>query len=216
MWYPKTVTSLRKHNLRADFRVYIGEELQPPNSTEIQSKIKSIVSAAIIKGLDIIGVVSRFGIEVGRLAEAQVKQNNVDLKVMPGQDYVSADKYKAVFYNIQQNIPTGKTIEQAITEAKRQGAKVLLYDLSKKQSKIISDWKGTVLEPDFVEIYNAHSQAYHDADIDYPRVISSAARSASELEKTRVYTEISRKNLVRFDLIHEDEGVNYVPGYLGE
>ena len=48
-------------------------------------------------------MVSRFGVEPGIMAAQQAKQNNIDVKVIPGQDYYSADKIKAVFYNIKTN-----------------------------------------------------------------------------------------------------------------
>jgi len=90
----------------------------------------------------------------------------------------------------------------------------MLYDLSRSLAREISNWQSTPYEPDFVEIYNAHSKAYKDLDIDYPRVISSAARSGSELEDIPVYSEIPRNKLSNYGLIAEEEGENYVPGYL--
>lgn len=197
-----------------DLRVYLGDEEQMPTQSEIESKIKSILSSAIIKGLDMIGIVSRFGIEPGMIAKRQAESNRIDLKVVPGQDYTSAEGFHAVFYNIKQNIPQGLDIQQAILKAKEMGGKVLLYDVHKAHARAAASWQSTKYEPDFIEIYNARSKAYKDLDIDYPRVISSAARSASELEKIPVYTEMSRKRLVDFGLLQEEEGENYIPGYL--
>ncbi len=214
MWYDLLKTALRKHNLRVDLRVYLGEELKPSTVSEAESKIKSILSSSIIKGLDIVGVVSRFGVEPGIMAAQQAKQNNIDVKVIPGQDYYSADKIKAVFYNIKANIPAGLPIKEAIMQAKKQNGKVLLYDLSRRSVRAIADWKSTAYEPDFVEIYNAKSKGYHDMDVDYPRVISSAAKSGAELEKIPVYTEMGRNQLVDFGFLQEDEGEEFTPGYL--
>jgi len=215
VWYSSFLkTALRKHNLRVDLRVYIGDELEPSSTQDIEAKIKSILSSAIIKGLDIIGIVSRFGIEPGQIASKQAIENKIDLKVIPGQDYLSADKVKAVFYNLKQNIPPNLNIQDAIKQAKAQGGKVMLYDLSRSLAREIANWQSTPYEPDFVEIYNAHSKAYKDLDIDYPRIISSAARSGSELEDIPVYSEIPRNKLSNYGLIAEEEGENYVPGYL--
>jgi len=215
VWYSGFLkTALRKHNLRMDLRVYLGDELEPANQSEIQSKIKSILSSAIVKGLDVIGIVSRFGVQTGYIAKKQAESTAIDLKVIPGQDYLSSDGVKAVFYNIQQNIKPGLNIQQAIQLCKKQNGKVMLYDLSKSQARSVAGWQSTPYEPDFIEIYNAHSKAYKDLDVDYPRVISSAARSGSELEDIPVYTEISRNKLVNFGLIGEEEGADYVPKYL--
>jgi len=118
------------------------------------------------------------------------------------------------FFNIKQNIPPGLPIKEAIIQAKKQNGKVLLYDLSRRAVRAIADWKSTSYEPDFVEIYNAKSKGYHDVDVDYPRVISSAAKSGAELEKIPVYTEMSRKQLVDFGFLQENEGEEFTPGYL--
>ncbi len=215
MWYSKFVkTSLRKHNLRVDFRVYLGDEAEYPTQSEIESKIKSILSSAIIKGLDVIGIVSKFGIEPGNIAKQQAESTGIDLKVLPGQDYLSADGYKAVFYNIKENIPQGLPIQDAILRAKKQNGKVMLYDLKKSEARAVSGWNSTSYEPDIVEIYNSKSKAYKDQDIDFPRVVSSASRSGSELEHTPIYTELSRKRLEDYGFIFKDEGVNFVPKYL--
>jgi hypothetical protein len=215
VWYSEFLkTALRKHNLRVDMRVYIGDELEPSTQQDIEAKIKSILSSAIIKGLDVIGLVSRFGVEPGMVAKQQAINNKIDLKVIPGQDYVSSEKIKAVFYNIQKNIPPGLGIQDAIKQAKAQGGKVMLYDLSRSTARAIASWQSTPYEPDFVEIYNAHSKAYKDLDIDYPRVLSTAARSGSELEDIPVYTEIPRNKLSSYGLLEEEEGENYTPGYL--
>lgn len=215
MWYSFTKTSLRKNNLRIDLRVYPGAEEVPLTDLEMPSKLKSLLSSAIIKGLDIVGIVSRFGVQLGQTAEVIAKKQHIDLKVIPGQDYFSQDRFKAVFYNLKQDMPPNLPIQQAIQNCKQQGGKVMLYDMTKRQAQAVADWKGTPYEPSIVEIYNAHSKAYKDLDVDYPRVISSAARSGNELETIPVYSELSRKQLVDLGFLGQDEGSEYVPGYLG-
>ncbi len=215
MWYLKfKKISLRKHNLRVDLRVYPGDELEMPEEQELASKLKSLLSSSIIKGLDIIGITSRFGVQIGLFAKQLAEQNRIDIKVIPGQDYTTADKYKAVFYNIQQDIALGKMYMDAAKEVKAQGGKILLYDLSKSHARALNQIKETQLAPDFVEIYNAHSSVFKDLNIDFFEVISSAARSGSDLESIPVYTEIPRKKLVDIGLLQEEEGESYVPGYL--
>ncbi len=185
-----------------------------PEEQELASKLKSLLSSSIIKGLDIIGITSRFGVQIGLFAKQLAEQNRIDIKVIPGQDYTTADKYKAVFYNIQQDIALGKMYMDAAKEVKAQGGKILLYDLSKSHARALNQIKETQLAPDFVEIYNAHSSVFKDLNIDFFEVISSAARSGSDLESIPVYTEIPRKKLVDIGLLQEEEGESYVPGYL--
>ena len=215
MWYTQFLkTSLRKHNLRVDLRVYPGDELEPSSPQDLEQKLKSILSSAIIKGLDVIGIVSKYGIQAGQIAKQQSETNRIDLKVIPGQDYFSSDRVHAVFFGIQQDIQPGLPIQNAIVLCKKQRGKVMLYDLSKSQARAISNWQSTQYEPDLIEIYNAHSKAYKDLDIDYPRVICSAARSGSELEKIPVYSEIPRNKLQDYGFLSKDEGSDYTPGYL--
>ena len=215
MWYTNFVKySLRKHNVRLDLRVYTGDEVEPSTPEDLQNKVKSLASSAIIKGLDIVGIVSKYGIYVGQLAKQTAEQNQIDIKVIPGQDYKSADGFNAVFYNITQDIKQGLPIQQAIVEAKRQGGKTMLYNLTRNHAKLINHWKGQQFAPDLVEIYNAHSKGYKDLNIEYPRVISSAAISGSELEDIPVYTEMQREVLEKIGLLLEDEGSDYTPGYL--
>ena len=215
MWYSKFLkTSLRKHNLRVDLRVYLGDELEQTDARDIQGKSKSILSSAIVKGLDIIGIVSRFGIEVGHLVKQQAENNRIDLKVIPGQDYKSSDGVSVVFFGVQQNIQPGMTLQAAIKQCHGMGGRAMVYDLSKSVSRAISGWKGTDSAPDLVEIYNAHSKAFKDFNVDYPRVISSAARSGTELENIPVYSEIPRRQFQELGFLAEEEGSDYAPRYL--
>ena len=89
-----------------------------------------------------------------------------------------------------------------------------MYDLHKRQAQIIANWQSTKYEPDLVEIFNAKSNVYHDMFIEYPKVISSAATSGSDLEHSGLYTEISRKKMQDLGLIAEGEGENFTPSYL--
>lgn len=215
MWYSYLKTALRKHNLRVDLRVYAGDEEQF-SEADLSPKVKSMLSSAIVKGLDIIGLVSRFGIDTGNLAKQMAEESKIDIKVIPGQDYISSDGIKAVFYNLRQSIPLNLPIAEAITQSKKQNGKIMLYDLSKSQSKYSEKLAGTQYAPDLVEIYNSHTAAYKDMHTEYPTVICSAARSGSDLENTPVYTEMSRKRLEDLGFLAPEEGSEYVPGYLRE
>jgi hypothetical protein len=215
VWYSSfTKSALRKHNLRVDLRVYVSTEEEFPTKEELSPRVKSLLSSAIIKGLDIICVVSKFGIQIGNFAKQTAQASNIDVKILSGQDYLSLDNVKAVFINGTKNVPPGLPIKKAITIAKKHGAKILFYDLSKNLARTLDSWQSTPYEPDIVEIYNAQTKAYKDLDIDFPRVISSAAKSGTELETTPLYTEMSRRRLEDFGFLAKDEGVEYTPDYL--
>jgi hypothetical protein len=217
VWYTTFIKeALRKHNLRIDFRVYPGEEESFLTDEQITPILKSLLSSAIIKGLDIIAIVSKFGMHYGKLADQISKNSGMDIKVIPGEDYYSSDKFQAVFFNLQQDIPKNLPIDKAISQVKQQGGKVMIYNCTRSQAKLINKWKGTSLQPDFVEVYNSKYKAFRDLDIDasYPLVISSSSRTANELEKAPVYTELSRKQLIEIGILQESEGVDFKPKYL--
>lgn len=217
MWYTTLIKeALRKHNLRIDFRVYPGNEESQLTDDQITPVIKSLLSSAIIKGLDVICIVSKFGIHYGLLATQIAKNSGMDIKVLSGEDYYSSDKFQAVFFNIKQDVPKNLSIEEAIKQTKQQGGKVMIYNCTRSQAKAINKWKDTALMPDFVEVYNSKYKSFRDLDIDadYPLVISSASRSGSELEGAPVYTELSRKQLIEIGIMQEEEGVDFLPKYL--
>lgn len=214
MWYSLFKTALRKHNLRTDFRVYAGEEEAPPVEADLAPRLKSILSSAIIKGLDVVGIVSKYGVETGNMAKALSEKNHIDVKVIPGQDYKSSDNFTAVFFNIQTNIQPGLDIITAIKQCKQQKGHVMLYNLTKTQNNFIEKSLSGELLPDLVEIYNSHSKAYKDLTVTNHKVMSSAARSSNELELSPIYTEIQRKTLEEIGMLAPDEGTEYTPGYL--
>jgi len=217
VWYTNfKKEALRKHNLRIDFRVYPGSEEALLPDDQIIPVIKSLLSSAIIKGLDVICIVSRFGIHYGQLADRIAKEAGMDIKVIPGEDYYSSDKFQAVFFNLKQDIQKNLPIEMAIQQVKQQEGKIMVYNCTRSQAKLINKWKGTPLEPDFVEVYNIKYKSFRDLDIDasYPLVISSSSRTGSELENAPVYTELPRKQLIDMGVIQETEGVDFKPKYL--
>ena len=217
MWYTSLIKeALRKHNLRIDFRVYPGQEDSQISDEQLKPILKSLLSSAIIKGLDVICVVSAFGSHAGHLASQVAQQSGMDIKVIPGEDYYSSDKFQAVFFNLKQDIQKNLPIEEAIKQAKQQGGAVMVYNCTRHQAKVVNKWKGTPLQPDFVEVYNLKYKSFRDLDFDaeYPLVISSSSRTGSELENAPIYTELSRKQLMEIGILEETEGVDFSPKYL--
>ena len=75
-WYKlgKTVTALRKNMMRVDLHIHIGDEGDYPDPQVQESAIKSILSACIIKGLDVAGIVSHDSPKIGQEAINIAKQ----------------------------------------------------------------------------------------------------------------------------------------------
>jgi predicted metal-dependent phosphoesterase TrpH len=217
-WYRKAnqITALRKHVMRVDLHVHAGDLKDFKDEQLRNQSIKSILAAAVITGLDVIGIVSHDGPQMGQIAQQISKQENYDLYVIPGHEYLCSDKFRIIGYNVNQPIPPGMTYEQAATWIHKNKGYVLVTDMTRRQSQTLNKLKGTVSAPDGIELYNTAVGWYMDLDIDedYQEFMNSAAKSANSLENTNVYTLINRKELERSGLIPAGTGMDYVPKYL--
>lgn len=216
LWYDtaKQVTALRKHVLRVDLHVHCGEATDFNNPNDLASTIKSIVSAAIVKGLDVIGIVSHAGPQIGIQAQQIVAQDGVDLFVIPAEEYYSTDKARLIIYKLQEQMPQNMAVEQAIEYAHKKGAWVMAINVSKRQLQKFNKIHGTVSAPDAVEIYNAASGGYRDIHTNYPTFISSAAKNSREMDTLNVYTLIDREEIEGMGLLPQEYGKDYIPQYL--
>lgn len=206
--------ALRRNDLHVDLRVYVGEPTDFSNENDMISKIKSVIVAAINKSLDVIGIVTKSGCEIGFKARQIAKDSEYDLWICPGQEYVCADKISIVAYNLQKNLQQGLMYEQAVAEVRKQNGFVLAMQLSKRASQQLEKYSGTPMAPDAVEIANDKQGGYKDLNITYPKFENSASTNANELEKSYTFTIISRKDFEKMNLMPPGEGSDYVPEYL--
>jgi hypothetical protein len=217
-WYKiaKEVNALRKNTLRVDLHVHCGEPSEFGNENEMMSKIKGVVSSAIVKGLDIIGIISHEGPFIGQKAMQQCMQEGVDLFVLSGQEYLTTDKVNFIVYNLKDKMPDNLLYEQAVKHAHDNKGFVMIIDAGKRMLQHINQAKGTPTAPDAVEIYNATSGGYRDIDTEYPTFISSAAKNSRDMDTLNIYTLIDRKALETMGLLPQHYGENYVPQYLSK
>jgi hypothetical protein len=215
-WYQtsKMCTALRKHVLRVDLCVFIDEETTYGNVTFLNSTIKSILTAAIIKGLDVIGILTKDNPSVGWKAVAMAKQQKMDISVVPGQSYICKDREELYIYKLKNPIPQGLTLAEACDYTHKQGGFVLATNLSKRQVQMLDKLQNSNFAPDAVEIFNAKVGGYRDIDIDFQKFMSSGATSATDLENTNVFTYLDRKSAEKLKLIAPEEGVDFTPKYL--
>ena len=103
-WYHKAkeCTSLRKHVLRVDMCIFIDDETAFANLNFLSSTIKSILTASIINGLDIIGVLTSNSPSVGWRAVKMASEQKMDIVVIPGQTYICKDNEEIYIYWHQQ------------------------------------------------------------------------------------------------------------------
>ena len=215
-WYKtaKECVAIRKNVLRVDLCVFIDKEEQFANEDYLNSTIKSILTSAIINGLDIIGILSSDDPSVGLRAEQMSIEQKMDVVVVPGQTYICRDNESLFIYRLKRPMPKNLTIDKACEFVHKQGGFVMATNVTKAIGQKINRLQGSLFAPDAVEVFNAKVGGYRDIDIDFPRFVSSGATSANELEENNVFTLLERKKAVEMGFIHEEQGVDYTPKYL--
>jgi hypothetical protein len=206
--------SLRKHQMRVDLRVYPGDMTKISNVNDQISSLKSMLTSAIIKGLDVVGIVSPNSPKAGWDASTIAKQSGLDIYVIAGEEYVCSDKFQLVVYNLKEPMHLNLDVDKAIKYAHDRGGWVMAINVTKRQAQHLNKNKDTILAPDAIEIYNDVSGGYMDVDVEFPRFVSSASDSPNALEKSRTYTLIHRKEMESTGLLPEGEGSQFIPQYL--
>lgn len=217
MWLKlaKSAIALRKHNLRVDLRIYSGDPAVLADPNAAQGAVRGILQSAIMNGLDVVGIVSPQGPELGLFAQSVVQNEGLDIFAIPGQEYVTQDGFKVIAYNMPAPIPPGMGIDQTLGHIRQSRGFSMVVDVSKRQVQHINKLSNTDSAPDSVEVYNSTNGAFHDIDVDaYPKFVNSGATKASDLQKTKTYTSIPRADLERMGLLPKGQGMNYEPRYL--
>jgi hypothetical protein len=215
-WYKiaRECVSIRKNVLRADMCIFIDDETAFANVNFLNSTIKSILTSAIIKGLDIVGILTDKNPNVGIKAQKMALEQQMDIVVIPGQRYVCSGKEEIYVYKLAKPLPLNLPIDKACEFAHKNGGFVIASNISKKQVQVLNKLQGSTYAPDAVEIFNSKVGGYRNLDIDYFKFVSSGATSANDLENTNVFTLLERKEAVEMRLVEENTGVDYVPKYL--
>jgi len=215
-WYhiAKECTAIRKNVLRVDLCVFIDKEEAFSNEDYLNSTIKSILTSAIINGLDIIGALSPDTPSVGLKAKQMAQQQQMDLVVVSGQTYICSGKEELYIYNLSKPVPRNLSIDKACGYVHDNNGFVLVTNVNSKLALTLNRLQGSKFAPDGVEIFNAKSGGYRDVDIDFPRFVNSGSTSANELDDSNVFTLIQRKTAQEMGFLQGDEGVDYTPKYL--
>lgn len=215
-WYKtaKECVAIRKNILRVDLCVFIDKEEQFANEDYLNSTIKSILTSAIISGLDVVGVLSADDPSVGLRAQKMSVEQKMDVVVIPGQTYLCRDNESLYIYKLAQPIPKNLTIDKACAFVHKQGGFVMVANVTKAIAQKINRLQGSLYAPDAVEVFNSKVGGYRDVEIDFARFVSSGATSANELEEANVFTLLERKKAVEMGFVHNEQGVDYTPKYL--
>jgi hypothetical protein len=215
-WYgvARECVSLRKHVLRVDPCVFIDEETTFSNKNVLDSTIKSILTAAIIKGLDVIGILSKTSSNVGWIAWNMAKQLQMDIAVLPGQTYICTTKEELYIFKLKQPLNPGLDLGSACEAAHKMGGFVIATNLTKQKVLDLNKLQGSLSAPDAVEIYNEKVGGYQDLDVDLPKFVSSASTSGNDLESSTAFTLLPRREAEKMGLLAPNEGVDFEPKYL--
>lgn len=215
-WYKiaRECVSIRKNVLRADMCVFIDDEKAFANTSFLNSTIKSILTSAIIKGLDIVGILTNSSPSVGIKAQKMAIEQQMDIVVVPGQTYTCSGKEQLYVYKLNKPLPPNLSIDKACEFAHKNNGFVIASNVSKRQADVLERLQGSAYAPDAVEIFNAKTGGYRNLDIEYFKFVSSGATSANDLENLNVFTLLERKEAVEMKLVDENTGVDYVPKYL--
>lgn len=215
-WYnnSKKCIALRKHVLRVDLCLFIDKETAFSNENFLNSTIKSLLTAAIIKGLDVVGVLTEDNTNIGWKAYNMAESQKMDLKVIPGQTYICSGKELLYIYKLQEAVPKNLSLEQACEFAHKKGGFVIAAKVTKRQVANLDKLRGSEYAPDGVEIFNDKTGGFRDYNIDFLKFISSGSTSANELEISNSFTLMDRHKLDEIGLLGETEKVDYTPRYL--
>jgi hypothetical protein len=215
-WYhiAKECTAIRKNVLRVDLCVFIDKEEAFSNEDYLNSTIKSILTSAIINGLDIVGILSPDAPYVGLKAKQMAQQQQMDLVVVSGQTYKCSGKEELYIYNLLKPVPMNLSIDKACGYVHDNNGFVLATNVNSKLAITLNRLQGSKFAPDGVEIFNAKSGGYRDVDINFPRFVNSGSTSANELDDSNVFTLMQRKTAQEMGFLQGDEGVDFTPKYL--
>ena len=194
--------------------VFIDKEEAFSNEDYLNSTIKSILTSAIINGLDIVGILSPDAPYVGLKAKQMAQQQQMDLVVVSGQTYKCSGKEELYIYNLLKPVPMNLSIDKVCGYVHDNNGFVLATNVNSKLAITLNRLQGSKFAPDGVEIFNAKSGGYRDVDIDFPRFVNSGSTSANELDDSNVFTLMQRKTAQEMGFLQGDEGVDFTPKYL--
>jgi len=229
-WYNRAreavrqVYALRKHNLNVDFHIHCLSNPQTGLDAEsnMQSMyMRSICGSAVMKGLDVIGIVSKVSFEPGYICQRLVGEHDYDLHVMAGVEVTSVERIHTVVFDSQTVPRDGEAIDQICQRAHQEGGSVMVIQPSKRNMQHLNDIAGQPTAPDFIEMFNdmgkggyLHTFIDVEASPEYQLVVSSAAKNPQELDRSVMMTRIPRDLLTEKGILVEGQGVNYTPPYL--
>lgn len=225
-WYSQYMTklALRKNSLNADLHIHSLENpnngLDAPDEDQYRHLL-DILGSAILKGLDIIGIVSRFSFRPGMICKQIIQEKNYDIVCLAGVEVVSEEDIHVVVYDSDVIPKSGLPIENICRIAHKHNGVVMAIQPSRRNIQKLNKLVNTSSAPDFIEIFNditqgGYSKSFVDTSPDpgFQLTMNSAARNAKDLDTSMMLSRIPRKFLVSKGVLQPDQGTDFVPEYL--
>ena len=216
--------ALRKHNLNADLHIHSYEDPntgQEADSITQRSHLQSVCASAVLKGLDIIGIISHYGFEPGNICKQIIQEKSYDLICLSGVEIISHEGLNLIVYDAVTVPSNDEGLETICQRAHSEGGVVMAIQPNKRNMQILNKIAGQPSAPDFIEIFNditkgGYLNAFTDSSPspEFQLLMNSASRNSSDVDKSIMMTRIPRNFLVEKGIIEEDTGVDYVPPYL--
>lgn len=224
MWYGMHKFALRKHALNADLHVHALDDAQTGQDAPEEAQrphLLDILGSAMLKGLDVVGIVSRNNYWPGMLAKQIAKEKSFDISCFAGVETESSEGIHCVVYEAKSLPVHGESLKAICRRAHSEGGVVMVIQPSRRNTQRMNHMAGSDDAPDFIEIFNdttlgGYSKAFVDTGPaeDFLLLMNSAARNARDLDESKMMSKIPRKVLVDRGVLTEDEGVDYEPPYL--
>ncbi len=216
--------ALRKNSLNVDLHIHALEDpiTGMDAGYDLQYKhLLDILGSAILKGLDIIGIVSRYSYEPGNLCKQIIQEKKYDILCLSGFELKSSEGINIIAYESQKIPPTGLSIDKLCHFVHDNKGIVMAIQPSRRNVQKLNKIVGTKKAPDFIEIFNDITQGGYNKSFidtsphpDFQLVMNSAARNAKDLDMSMMVTRVPRKFLIKKGILKENEGVDFVPQYL--
>lgn len=226
-WYriaKREILALRKNDLNADLHIHTYEDPSTGQEGDVVTQrmhLQSVCASAILKGIDIIGIVSHTSFQPGLICRQIIQEKGYDLACLAGVEIATAEGMNMIVFNAQTVPWNGDGFENICQRAHAEGGSILAIQPNKSNMKKMNKIVGQPTAPDFIEIFNdITGGGYSNAFIDigpapgFQLLMNSASKNASDLDKSVMITKIPRKFLVDRGIVAEDEGIDYVPPYL--
>jgi hypothetical protein len=207
--------ALRKNMLRSDMHIAFPSKNELFDKYQIENLVHSFLEASTARGLDIIGIVSDW-LYPGEVAKKIVKQKNIDIFVLSGQEVVTKEGLRLLVFNLKKEIPQRLEWTDCLKTIHNNNGLVIVIKPSRRWVQRLNKIVNSEWAPEGIEVYNPNFSEYIDidADVKYEFFMTSCAKKPNDLLQTNINTKNKREWWVKHGIFDKDFGKEYIPDYL--